>query len=83
LNPLLSKALLPHVATHVALCALATRVTGPIRAYRGASNFGAGGEAILLTIGMAFMADAFITADVTADTCSKQIVNWDIAKPLP
>ena len=35
---------------------------------------------ILLTIGMAFMADAFVTADVTADTCSKQIVNWDIAK---
>jgi hypothetical protein len=35
---------------------------------------------ILLTIGTAFMADAFVTSDVTADTCSKQIVNWDIAK---
>ena len=37
---------------------------------------------ILLTIGTAFMADAFVTSDVTADTCSKQIVNWDIAKEL-
>jgi hypothetical protein len=35
---------------------------------------------ILLTIGTAFVADAFVTSDVTADTCSKQIVNWDIAK---
>jgi len=35
---------------------------------------------VLLTIGTAFMADAFVTSDVTADTCSKQIVNWDIAK---
>jgi hypothetical protein len=35
---------------------------------------------VLLTIGTAFFADAFTTADVTSDTCSKQIVNWDIAK---
>jgi len=35
---------------------------------------------ILLIIGTAFMGDAFVTSDVTADTCSKQIVNWDIAK---
>jgi hypothetical protein len=35
---------------------------------------------VLLTIGTAFMADAFVTSDVTADTCSRQIVNWDIAK---
>jgi hypothetical protein len=35
---------------------------------------------ILLTIGTAFVADALVTSDVTADTCSKQIVNWDIAK---
>ena len=35
---------------------------------------------ILLTIGTAFVADAFVTADVTAENCSKQIVNWDIAK---
>ena len=35
---------------------------------------------VLLTIGTAFMADAFTTAEVTSETCSKQIVNWDIAK---
>ena len=35
---------------------------------------------ILLTIGMAFMADAFTTSDITAENCSKQIVNWNIAK---
>jgi hypothetical protein len=35
---------------------------------------------VLLTIGTAFIADAFTTAEVTAETCSKQIVNWDIAK---
>jgi len=35
---------------------------------------------ILLTIGTAFVADAFTTSDVTAENCSKQIVNWDIAK---
>ena len=35
---------------------------------------------VLLTIGTAFMADAFATADVTTETCSKQIVNWDVAK---
>ena len=34
----------------------------------------------LLTIGTAFFADAYTTANVTSDTCSKQIVNWDIAK---
>ena len=34
----------------------------------------------LLTIGTAFMADAFVTSDVTTENCSKQIVNWDIAK---
>ena len=31
---------------------------------------------ILLTIGTAFMADAFVTSDVTAENCS----NWDVAK---
>ena len=35
---------------------------------------------ILLTIGTAFMADAFVTSDVTADNCSGQIVNRDVAK---
>ena len=35
---------------------------------------------ILLTIGTAFMADAFTTSEVTAENCSKQIVNWDVAK---
>jgi len=29
---------------------------------------------ILLTIGTAFMAYAFVTSDVTAENCSKQIV---------
>jgi hypothetical protein len=35
---------------------------------------------VLLTIGTAFVAEAFSTSEVTTDTCSKQIVNWDIAK---
>jgi hypothetical protein len=35
---------------------------------------------VLLTIGTAFIADAFTSAQVTSETCSKQIVNWDIAK---
>lgn len=35
---------------------------------------------VLLTIGTVFIADAFVTAEVTSETCSKQIVNWDIAK---
>jgi hypothetical protein len=35
---------------------------------------------VLLTIGTAFVADAFTTAEVRSETCSKQIVNWDIAK---
>jgi hypothetical protein len=35
---------------------------------------------ILLTIGTAFVADAFVSSDVTAQDCSKQIVNWDNAK---
>jgi hypothetical protein len=35
---------------------------------------------VLLTIGTAFVADAFTNAKVTSETCSKQIVNWDIAK---
>ena len=35
---------------------------------------------VLLTIGTAFMADAFTTSDVTAENCSRQIVNWDIVK---
>jgi hypothetical protein len=30
--------------------------------------------------GTAFVADAFTTAKVTSETCSKQIVNWNIAK---
>jgi hypothetical protein len=35
---------------------------------------------ILLTIGTAFITDAVATPKVTSDTCSKQVVNWDIAK---
>ena len=35
---------------------------------------------VLLTIGTTFIADAFVTSEVTSDTCSKQIVNWDVAK---
>ncbi len=35
---------------------------------------------MLLIIGTAFMADAFATSDVTAENCSRQIVNWDVAK---
>jgi capsular polysaccharide biosynthesis protein len=35
---------------------------------------------VMLTIGTAFMADALTTADATSQTCSDQIVNWDIAK---
>jgi hypothetical protein len=35
---------------------------------------------VLLTIGTAFVADAFSTGEVASDTCSKQIVNWDVAK---
>jgi hypothetical protein len=35
---------------------------------------------VLLTIGTAFIADAFTTAGVTSEMCSKQIVNWDVAK---
>ena len=34
---------------------------------------------MLLTIGTAFVADAFSTS-VVSDACSKQIVNWDVAK---
>jgi hypothetical protein len=34
---------------------------------------------VLLTIGKAFAADAFTTAEVT-EACSNQIVNWDIGK---
>ena len=35
---------------------------------------------VLLTIGTAFIADAFTTAEVTSEMCPKQIVNWDVAK---
>ena len=35
---------------------------------------------VLLTIGTAFLADAFATSEVVSDACSKQIVNWDVAK---
>ena len=35
---------------------------------------------VLLTIGTAFIADAFATSEVTSDTCTKQIVNWEVAK---
>ena len=34
---------------------------------------------MLLTIGTAFMVDAFTAADVTTENCSKQIVNWGVA----
>jgi hypothetical protein len=34
---------------------------------------------VLLTIGTTFIADAFTAGEVT-ETCSKQIVNWDVAK---
>ena len=33
----------------------------------------------LLTIGTAFVADAFSTSQST-ETCTKQIVNWEVAK---
>jgi hypothetical protein len=35
---------------------------------------------VLLTIGTAFIADAFTAGEATSETCSKQIVNWDVAK---
>ena len=35
---------------------------------------------VLLTIGTAFIADAFTTAEVTSEMCPKQIVNWDVTK---
>lgn len=35
---------------------------------------------VMLTIGTAFVADAFSTSDASSDTCSKQIVNWEVAK---
>jgi hypothetical protein len=35
---------------------------------------------IVLTVGTAFIADSFVTASVTSDATSRQIVNWDIAK---
>lgn len=35
---------------------------------------------ILLTIGTAFIADAYSAPEVTTENCSKQIVNWDVAK---
>ena len=31
-------------------------------------------------VGTAFVADAFSTSEVVSDACSKQIVNWDVAK---
>ena len=34
---------------------------------------------VLLTIGTAFVADAFSTSEVVSDACSKH-VNWDVAK---
>jgi hypothetical protein len=37
---------------------------------------------VLLTIGTAFIADAFTAGEVTSETCSKQIVNWDVAKSV-
>ena len=35
---------------------------------------------IVLTVGTAFIADSFVTASVNANTTSRQIVNWDVAK---
>jgi len=35
---------------------------------------------IVLTVGTAFIADSFVTASVTSDAASLQIVNWDVAK---
>jgi hypothetical protein len=35
---------------------------------------------IVLTVGTAFIADSFVTASVSADATSRQIVNWDVAK---
>ena len=35
---------------------------------------------VLLTIGTSVLADAFATSEVVSDACSKQIVNWDVAK---
>jgi hypothetical protein len=34
----------------------------------------------LLTIGTAFIADAYSAPEVATENCSKQIVNWDVAK---
>ena len=35
---------------------------------------------VLLTVGTAFIADSFVTADVASDSATRQIVNWDVAK---
>lgn len=35
---------------------------------------------ILLTIGTAFITDAYSAPEVTTENCSKQIVNWNVAK---
>jgi hypothetical protein len=35
---------------------------------------------VLLTVGTAFIADSFVTADVASVSTTQQIVNWDVAK---
>jgi ABC-type antimicrobial peptide transport system permease subunit len=35
---------------------------------------------IVLTVGTAFIADSFVTASMSTDPTSRQIVNWDVAK---
>jgi hypothetical protein len=35
---------------------------------------------VLLTVGTAFIADSFASADVAAESTSRQMVNWDVAK---
>ena len=34
----------------------------------------------LLTVGIAFVADSYVTTDAAADTTTRRIVNWDVAE---
>jgi hypothetical protein len=35
---------------------------------------------VVMTIGIAFVADSFVTADIAGESTSRQMVNWDVAK---
>jgi hypothetical protein len=35
---------------------------------------------VLLAVGAAFLADSFATGDITSESTSRQMVNWDVAK---